>query len=232
MRVLIGAPVCQRGWIIDRWLEHAAASADAAGVDYSFVLLGGMDDPTFDVVRGLPQFDVVCLYTDEPRDEDIRDWNEIRIQRMVDLRNILLGYVRLDGPDYFLSCDSDVLLHPDAVANMIETQVERDWAAVGGYCYLSEDRGCPSYSNFPAQYVLHRPDLPREQQRCDILMAIILMTEKAWSIDYQFSVHGEDIGHGVAMRNAQLAVGVDARVVNKHIMEKRLLDEIDPRCGW
>lgn len=232
MRLLIGAPVCHREWIIERWLEQAAASAEAAGVEYSFVLLGGMDDPTFEVVRELPQHNVACVYVDEPRGEDVRDWNEVRIQRMVDLRNMLLRFVRLDAPDYFLSLDTDVLLHPDTIGNLIETQVEREWAAVGGYCYLSEDRGCPSYSNFPAAYVLHRPDLPREQQRCDILMAIILMTEKAWSIDYRFSVHGEDIGHSVAMRSAQLAVGCDARVINKHIMERWQLETIDERCGW
>lgn len=232
MRLLIGAPVCRREWIIDRWLEYATASADAAGVDYSFVLLGSIDDPTFKVVDDLAHYDVARIYVDEERDHDIRDWNEIRFRRMVELRNTLLGYVRVDSPDLFLSVDTDVLLHPDAIGNLIETQAERDWAAVGGYCYLSEGIHCPSYANFPAAYVLHRPDLYREQQRCDILMAIILMTEKAWSIDYQYSVHGEDIGHGVAMRNAQLSVGVDARVINKHVMTPTELGLIDPRCGY
>lgn len=231
-RLLIGAPVNRREWIIDHWLAHAAESADKAGVDYSFVLLGGIDDPTFDIVRELPAYNVACIYVDEPRNEDIRDWIEPRIHRMVELRNTLLGYVRLDAPDYFLSCDSDVLLHPQTITNLIETQIEREWAAVGGYCYLSEDRGCPSYADFPGDYVLPRPDLYREQQRCEILMAIVLMTEKVWNIDYQFSVHGEDIGHGVAIRNARLPVGVDARIINRHIMERRLLNEFDERCGW
>lgn len=232
MRLLIGAPVCQRQWIVDRWLEFASASADAAGVDYSFVLLGGIDDPTFKVIDGLAQYDVARIYVDEPRDEDIRDWNEIRHQRMVDLRNILLNYVRADAPDLFLSLDTDVLLHRDTIANLIETQTERGWAAVGGYCYLSDGRHCPSYADFPAAYVLQRPDLYREQQRCQILMAIVLMTEKAFRIDYQYSVHGEDIGHGIAMRDAQLVVGVDARVVNKHVMMRSELDVSDSRCGY
>lgn len=232
MRLLIGAPVNRREWIIERWLDHAATSADKAGVEYGFVLLGGMEDPTFEVVNGLAQYNVACVYIDEPRNEDIRDWDINRIQRMVDLRNMLLRYVRLDEPDYFLSLDTDVLLHPDTIGNLIETQVERDWAAVGGYCYLSEDRSCASYADFPKDYVLLRPDLYPEQQRCEVLMAIVLMTEAVWSLDYRYSVHGEDIGHAVAIREAHLTVGVDARVTSKHIMERWQLERVDERCGW
>lgn len=232
MRVLIGAPVCAREWCIRRWLEHAATSAEVAGVEYSFVLLGGIEDPTFAVVEQLPEYDVACVYVDEDRTFDRRDWRQSRFQRMTELRNRLLGFVRQNKQDYFLSLDTDVLLHPEAITNMIATQEEMGWDAVGGYCYLTQNRACPSYAHLPSPVFLNRPDLHRTIARCDVLMAIALMTEKAWSIDYEFNGKGEDIGHALAMRRARLRVGVDARVINKHLYQRDMLDRIDGRCGW
>lgn len=231
MRILIGAPVLRREWIIDRWLEHASASAEFAGVDYSFVLLGGMNDPTFEVVEGLPQHNVARVYVDEPRQVDLREWPHERFQRMVNLRNMLLRHVRIESPDLFLSLDSDVLLHPQALANLVETQTERGWDAVGGYCYLSQIRACPSYSALPAPHVLQRPDIVGEVQRCDVLMAIVAMTPAAYGVDYEFNTHGEDIGHAVALKRAGLKVGVDARIVNRHVMWPADLNLDDPRCS-
>lgn len=233
MRLLIFAPVVRREWIIDRWLENAAASAEAAGVDCSFLLLGGMNDPTFDVVDGLPQYDVARIYVDESRDADVRDWAHDRFQRMAELRNILLGYVRHDeGLDYALSLDTDVLLHPDTIGNLIESQAAMHWDAVGGYCYLSENRRCPSYGALPAPWVIHRPDIPGEVHVCSVLMAIILMTAPAWNVDYAFNEHGEDIGWALNAKKAELKVGVDARVTNKHVMTPSRIDIVDPRCGF
>jgi hypothetical protein len=208
MRILIGAPVCRREWIVDRWARAAARSAEHAGVDYGFVLLGGADDPTFDVVDGeLADLHIGRITVDEPRTEDVRDWNERRFPRMVELRNLLLDYVRVDAPDLFLSLDSDVILHRDTISHLIETLQSSGWDAVGGFCHLSEDRRSEgSYANLPAPSVLHRPPLDGMVQRCDVLMAIKLMTPLAYWVGYEMHAKGEDIGWSVAMTPASSTV--------------------------
>lgn len=234
MRLLIGAPVVRREWIIDRWLTCAGESAARAGVDHSFVLIGGAEDPTFGVVDEMRAFDVARVYVEEPRTIDQRDWPlPGRLERMVQLRNMLLGYVRLDEPDLFLSVDSDILLHPDAISNLIETQATKGWDAVGGYCYMTDEgRAYPSHGSFPAPSVFERRDVVGTVRPTQIIMAIKLLTPAAYAIDYVLHLRGEDIGFCQALAAEGLRCAIDARVVNKHVMTPDALDRTDPRCGY
>lgn len=231
VRVLISCPVLRREWIIRRYLEHAAVAAECAGVEFSFLMLGRIDDPTFAVVDDLRAFDVERIYVEEDRDVDKRDWsNKARFHRLAEIRNRILGQVRLmTGIDYLLSVDSDILLHPQCIANLIETQHERGWAAVGGYCYLSTSRSHPSYAHINGK-ALRRPDMKGSVQRCDVLMAIKLMTPAAWMVDYAWNTQGEDIGWSLNAKERGLELGCDARVVNRHVMRPTDLDRNDPRC--
>lgn len=230
MRLLIGCPVARREWIIRQYLEHAAASAEKAGVEFEFLMVGGLGDPTFDVVDSLPQYAVARIYVDEPRALDYRDWTKPgRLERMVELRNTMLQFVRLSDCDLFLSLDSDILLHEDTIANLIDTQQERGWDAVGGYCYMSTTRSHPSYANLMG-HAMRRPDIRGSVERCDVLMGIILMTRRAIGIDYEYSSKGEDIGWAMAARRRRLIFGVDARLVNRHVMRPVEINQADPRC--
>lgn len=232
MRLLIACPVLRREWIIAAYLEHAQAAADRAGADARFLLVGGLGDPTFEVVDGLPQYDVMRVYVNEPRDVDVRDWPKPgRKERMVDLRNLILNQARSVRRDYLLSLDSDILLHPDAIANLVETQHNYGWAAVGGYCYMSSNRSHPSYAHLEG-HAMRRPDIVGGVGRCDVLMAIKLMTSKAWNVDYVYDRAGEDIGWSREVKRAGLTVGVDARVVNWHVMRPAELARHDPRVTW
>ena len=58
-------PVPKRARLFIRVGALAEASALAAGVDHSFVLLGGMEDPTFAVVDDLPAYDVARVYVED-----------------------------------------------------------------------------------------------------------------------------------------------------------------------
>jgi hypothetical protein len=234
MKLIIYAPVLRREWIVRQYLEHAARSAEQAGVDFSFLMVGGIADPTFEIVNSLSQFasSVARVYVDEPRSQDLRDWPKPgRLERMVELRNLALQYVREAGCDLALSLDTDILLHPDAIGNLIATQTQRGWDAVGGYCYMSANRSHPSYANLMGLNSLRRPDI-RSVEMCDVLMGIILMTHRAVAVDYEYDHKGEDIGWARAAARARLTLGIDARVVNRHVMHPADLQRPDPRCDW
>lgn len=233
MNLLIGCPVLARGWIVRQWVEHAQIAAAAAGVKAEFLLLGGLDDrDTWDVVdlMGEP---ITRVYTDEPRTHDQRDWIPARMQRMVELRNELLTLVRNRAPELFLSLDSDILLADSALTSLLETMATDRFDAVGGYTFMSRSGFREaSYAQMRAPGVLERRHIPNHVIPCDVIMGIKLMTPKAYAVDYEFHRKGEDVGWSLACKARGVRIGVDARVVSKHVMEPPDLHKTDARCGF
>jgi hypothetical protein len=219
--------------MIKPWLERTLNAVNRAERELELVFVGDEYDPTFYEVD---QFSKAChvpaylVTIEEPRSYDKRDWNHDRYGRMVELRNTLLDVVRKIGPELFLSLDSDILLHPDSIRSMIECLDRFD--AVGGKTYMTPaGRRCPSYANLSAMGHLRRPD-SEGVLSVGVIMAIKLMTQPAYNIDYEFDVHGEDIGWSKAARKAGLTLGWDGRIVNKHIMKPDMLDKFDQRAGF
>lgn len=236
MDVLIAAPVLARGWILEAWSDHAAAAADKAGLDARFLLLGGeADRDTWDAADRI-EHPLQRVYIDEPLIVSDREWHDRRrLERMVDLRNQLLTAVRAQTPGYLLSLDTDVLLHPDAVASMRDLLDNDRYAAVGGYCHMSPGRSNPSYAWITrgnGTVSLRREPIDGRTCPVDVIMAIKLMSPAAYAVDYEYERHGEDIGWSLACRRAGLKLAVDARVINKHCMDRAALNHIDPRCGF
>lgn len=231
MNLLIGCPIYKRAWIVDRWYKHAVAAARKAQVKPSFVLVGDpiSDAPTFNALDQVNNHSVTVLPEYEGH-SGLRDWNPKRYQRMVYLRNRLLGVVRSEGPDYFLSLDSDILLHPDAITALLAATDRFD--AVGGKCYMtSTGVHCPSYAKLPRNGGFHRTE-SEGTFAVDVIMAIKLMSPKAYNVDYQTDHHGEDTGWSKAARLAGVKLGWAGSVVSKHVMAPESLDKVDKRVGF
>jgi hypothetical protein len=140
--------------------------------------------------------------------------------------------VRSVNPHYFLSVDSDVFLHPQAVALMGET-IER-YDAVGGKCYMSpEGTWAPSYAmlNHGAES-LYRPDQHGSVFTVDVIMALKLMSPAAYGINYRYHQQGEDIGWSIECKRAGLRFAWDGRVISKHAMSPEAAEMVDVRCGF
>ena len=149
---------------------------------------------------------------------------------MVRLRNILLESVRTLEPDIFLSLDSDILLHPNTIMNLIESLDNYD--AVGGRCYMY-----PMGTREPSYGALDRREFIRGEDfggicQAGVLMGIKMMSPKAYNVDYRFSHFGEDIGWSHACRDLDLTLGWDGRTINKHLLNPEMLNIIDERVGF
>lgn len=258
MRIMVGCPVLHREWILPAWFDHVEAAFKRLEERYPtpvpFVLMEYADrlvgesieprwshdylflgdtirDETFGVAmeecakRGIK----VCLeHADDARPLDLRQWDDKRYRRMVELRNQLLGVVRREAPDLFLSLDSDILLHPDALADMIE-QIEEGQRlpalgkiAVGGKVYLSQyGVQCPSWANLGREGSITRSDTSGTF-RVDVIMAVKLMTPAAYEVDYRFDLQGEDIGWSKAAREAGVRFVWTGRSASKHIFSRFL----------
>lgn len=239
MKIVVGCPIRNRAWIFPEWLENVRIAFEIAGETPTWAFdIGldqdGKDDGTCQMVTELLQSEPGLRFmTREIQEipETRRPWTIERYQGITKARNDLLSLVRLEKPDYFLSVDSDILLHPTALVCLLESIKHRNFDAVAGKAYLGAHRNIVTYA-------MHHPNggLRRIDQDgvfpVEIIMALKLMTPAAYNIDYAFNRYGEDIGWSDACRAAGLTLGFDGRVCSKHVMYPEKLHEVDPRVGW
>lgn len=237
MRIVVGCPVRDRAWMLPTWFEYVEAALKAIEVEpeYAFVL-GNSTDNSHVILEEHTNEDRDSLVLSFEPEIDLsqnRNWNTTRYQEMADCRNQLLNLVREMQPDYFLSLDSDILLNPETLPLLLEDLREHeDWWAVGGKCYMTPaGRWAPSYGFGLPMGGLDRPDIDGVLP-VEIIMAIKLMTPKAYNVDYTTHDKGEDVAWSTSVRQAGGKLGFDARTTNKHCMTKRMLVDIDPRCGY
>lgn len=230
--IVVGCPLWKRGWVLPTWFEYTEKAFAKAGIEPIYAFVGDpRDTDSFscvDAALDLYDRDVYLSWIEEPVDAPTdRQWNESRYHRMVYIRNELLDVVRGIHPTYFLSLDSDILLHPDALVNLIESTDRFD--AVGGKTYMTPfGRQFPSYGYMPG---LRRID-ESAVFRVDVIMAIKLLNQQAYNVDYMFHSFGEDIGFSQACLDKGLILGWDGRVTSKHAMDQEALNRIDDRCGF
>jgi hypothetical protein len=231
VKVTIGCPVRSREWILPRWFTHVELAAEMAGVKTEYVFVGAEDDPSHKAIED--HCPSVFTYVDSQeavRPERGHLWSPTEYRHMVSMRNFLLAAARRTEPDYFLSLDSDILLHEDALFNMLET-IQSGWDAVGGKCWMTDVTDACSYIILINAHGQYRPDSSLVMP-VDVIMACKLMSPKALALDYVFDVDGEDVGWSrlAAARGVHLAW--DGRVCSKHVMHRHQLDGIDARCGF
>lgn len=248
--IVVGCPVSKREWIMDHWFNFTKQALDRVECRFRYVFVGDASgDETFEVIQRRAGDLATVVETHEYRALDERSWTTERKNQMVVYRNVMLDAVRAMEPDYFLSLDSDILLHPDAISSMIDTLHRKRWdtfaEAVGGKCYMTPlpegplvnnprvGTACPSFllKGRAGMFRRRDPEIPSVIE-VDILMAIKLMTPAAYAIDYQPHQWGEDIGWSLACHDAGLRFLWDGQVTNKHVMRPQDLHVLDPRCGF
>jgi hypothetical protein len=214
------------------WFDHVEAALRVAGVPADFAFAVSAGDETLPIIEGRAPGALVTV-TDEPEPYTERQWHRRhRIERMVEVRNLLLDVVRDEAPDVFLSVDSDILLHPMAIADMLEGLGRFD--AVGGGTFLTE------FGNqFPScGWVLGNDGFRREPMEhqgtipVGVIMALKAMGPAAYAVDYRYNLQGEDIGWSVAAAQAGVRLGWDNRHYSKHVMTHAAHDRVDERCGF
>lgn len=237
--LLIGCPVLGRSWIVDPWIEYTENACSNANVKPGYVFLGDARDASIEMlVNKLLDLgrEVFFVNEDEPVLDYSRVWNSDRYKRMIEVRNRLLCKVRDISPSYFLSLDSDILLHPESLARLIKMS---GFDAVGAKLYMEPPPGANSKlhnRNNPSYYILRNGRPKRFDSsntiEVDVIMAAKLMGPKAYAVDYEFHYYGEDVGWSMACKRNGLRLGWDGAVTSKHVMDERYLDKVDPRCGY
>lgn len=232
MDLLVGCPVLFRDWIMPTWFGCVEKACALAHLSHEYVFVGDpvADPRTWEAIADTAPAPVHQVVVPEhERTYDERDWNPRRYHRMVVLRNAMLAEVRRLAPANFLSLDSDILIHPDALIEMIYARERFD--AVGSKCFMGSGNYLPSYAFLPYGGGLRRED-STGTFAVEVVMAMVLMGPAAYEVDYHFHFQGEDIGWSLAAKAAGASLGWTGAVTSKHVMEREQLDRMDPRCGY
>lgn len=233
--LVIGCPLSGRDWIIRQWFLHILGAVRNLNedVDLLFAFVIDEGDPVQEEVNScLMDLEMpgVC-YEVKPYPVSGKEhhWNLFKYEYMAETRNALLELVQRYSPDYFLSLDSDILLHPSAIASMMDAI--GDYGAIGSKTYLHRTSKLPNYANIKTNGQLLRPELEGVVP-VDVLMAIKLMTPEAYNVPYKSDRRGEDIGWSLNCKERGVSLGFDGRVASKHIMEQSQLFSLDKRVGY
>jgi hypothetical protein len=231
--IVVGAPVHQRGWILREWFD--ALAAQTYGSDNLIVLLnyGQSDDDTLQIINDQMEdgrFRSVITLVDKFADHrPDRAWNEERYATMVRLRNDLLTKVREIQPDYYLSCDTDMLLPPDCIDQLVNDI--GDFEAIAPLTHMTPQGRCPNAFGLDGQ----RMNLVNVHQveRMFAVFGTVLMTPTMYQ-QTEYAVHrqGEDIGWAVSAWGKHLDMAIDPHIMVKHVMNQQMLGEVDIRVGF
>lgn len=237
IRLVVGCPVRDRAWVMERWFEHIAIAVhrlDATELRPHFLFVGDprTDQDTFAEIDKQClafSFDRDVVEVDEQHSAVERIWNPDRYAHMVVLRNALLTRVRELAPTLFWSVDSDILVHPESLLSAMGALDRFD--AVGSKTYMTPyDVVAPSFAQLTNGGLLRWED-----SGCfsvDVIMAIKLMTRLAYDVDYVAHVQGEDIGWSQAARERGVKLGWDGTHASRHVMDPKYLAGVDARCGF
>lgn len=239
--LVIGCPVADRAWILPRWMDHVLAAlelaVDISDVRFAFVV-PALDHSTQQCIKDLEaehRLKVCTLVSSEDPRADERQWGMDRYEHMAALRNILLAKVRSLHPTFYLSLDSDILLHKDTIAMAVNRLVAGEVNAVGMKLFMTPTgREAPSYGRLVnGGGWMTRGDFS-SWGLVDVVMAAVLMDQHAYElVDYEADTQGEDVGWSKNLKAAGLKAGwMGDGPINKHVMSKDMLDVEDPRVGW
>lgn len=234
MNIAVGCPIQNRAFVFPSWLKSVRAAFDEIGVEPEYIFeYGDSFDETLSMLTTFEDGPLPDVHGAYLQVGEQHGWTDARYVEMAEIRNRLLGNVRALAPDYFLSLDSDILIAPGVLPNLLETIETRDCGAVGGKLYMSSTgRFNPSYG----QLMTYSGGLRRDDAEgvfpVDVIMAMKLMSPAAYHVDYQGHFQGEDIGWCIGCQQAGVKLIWDGRITSKHIMRPAMLDVIDERCGY
>lgn len=231
--ICVGAPVHARGWILQQWFDALAAQTYPA-TDIDVVLnYGHSEDDTLNIITaemGRGRFHDVKIILDGEQDhQEHRAWNEERYATMARLRNALLHRVRAEKPDYYLSCDTDMLLPPEAIETLLAELQAGEYGAVGPLTHMTPTGICPNAFDLTG----NRWQMSGgQQERVFAVFGVVLMGPTAYAQDYGVHRQGEDVYWATQCWQALVPMAIVPKVKVKHVMNPAMLDPVDPRIGF
>ena len=232
MVLIVGAPVHEREWILPDWFDALAQQEEWDPQDIEIVLNYGTSgdmtlmQATYERMRG--RFRNVTVLFDQHDDHvGHRLWTLSRYATRTRLRNDLLAYVRQESPDFYLSCDTDMLLPPHTLRTLFEHL--NTWDGIAPLTFMT-----PNGEQFPNCTNLDgRRSIPEATAQQHAVFGTVLMTERLYrEADYAPHALGEDLGWADNVQRAGLRLALCPDVRIKHCMDPTMRETLDVRIGF
>ncbi len=245
MKVLIGAPVQQRGWILPLYLRHLTEMQipDGVEVSYCFLLNNSTDSSRVILERFAERVPNRVSILEMNRPELGADRRETPVRRqtyhwLAELRNRLFDEAAEVGADYLLSVDCDNLLPPFALMQLLSDRRRAVAALVDNmpfdfypepYRYFNAMNIDPTATTPTGNPVWwHVKEIPVNTVfEVDMSGAVGLIAREVFTTcRYAYDEFGEDCGLSRQMLARGWRWAIDSRVRSQHIMrpERLLVD--------
>lgn len=236
MKLIVGAPVARRDWILPRWFD-ALDKQTRRPDGLCFVHSGGIGDATWQQLRaGATRLRVPVRIDHDASTPHGRNDND-RFRTLARIRNRLLDQVADLDADLFLSLDTDILLQdPTTIARLERLVTSGDCDIAAPLAFLHP--GAPAAWT-PGQTVCwaynfgfltgdqdphrswqrpHPSALPwGELVRMHVPMGAWLGNRAAIDVPYDWHVSGEDLGYAHNARDAGLECIADTSLYACHV---------------
>jgi len=153
---------------------------------------------------------------------------------MAAMRNALFSHVRSEGPAFYFSLDSDVLVAPWEDSQRLFESLRGEYDAISPLAFLGRGDIANAF-HWRGDHItrLDRTKRYGVPQVADVLAAAILMTPAAYNLgSYGYDMLGEDIYWARTVKNEPIKLGFDSSVVFRHVMSREKLHMNDPRVPW
>lgn len=236
-KILIGAPIYDRDWIISHWFDAIKNQNGFTLSDIGFIFEAAPnDDKThellFDWHSKHPQvacFDVSINTTQRhtKHRNDHRGWTKDRYHDMVAFRNNLLDRAIAYGFDRYFSLDTDILLEDKSTLEQLyEFTVEP--VAASPLMFMSKNsRQHPStmtWSNGPDSPARRLQYPLGERFKTDVIMAAKMMSKPIYqNVRYVWHPQGEDLGWSSNCAKQGYSLYCLSDIYAPHIMGRDML---------
>ncbi|NPV54133.1 MAG: hypothetical protein HPY71_11505 [Firmicutes bacterium] len=225
--VVIGCPVRNRDWIIGEYLDHIY-NLDFPKDDLSLCfVINDSTDRTKEILMSFAREhkdeyrQIRILEHDLGQIEDQRTWNvrkKIYVS-LAELRNILVEQALDMEADYLFSVDSDILVPPYTLKELIVA----DKDIVSAQIWNDPSKVFPNIMAHRNGSITHYLDFPKNALfQCDVTGAVYLLKKKVLEeVRYCYHEQGEDVGFCLEAKKKGFEIWANSKIACKHMMERR-----------
>lgn len=221
MQVMIGCPVRNRAWILPLYLQHLTAlSYPSDQVEYCFVINDSQDETELILQEFARLFPVRLLYDNSSRPGG---WQRgfYQFSRLAQLRNRLLDAFLQSDCHYLFSVDSDILVPPHALQQLLQAGKDMVSALVCNGAEIGDDQFYNIF-NWENDRLLPIRNFPRNQVfpvDCTGAACLIKRRVIEAGVRYNSSWGPEDIGFCREVKKHGFAIFCHGSIECVHVMK-------------
>lgn len=224
--IMIGCPVRNRGWILPRYLqclEEIDYPQDK--IKFCFIVndsIDGTETILAEFSRRSPSPVQIINAPDSSKGGHRR--GEYRLERLAELRNMLLERFIQSGCEYLLSVDSDILVPPEIIKKLQSRNCLIISALVCNGHHIDDMTIYNVMEKLPSGHYQHMKDFPRDDVfPTDVTGAAYLIHRSVaaeYKVYYSAGTFAEDIGFCEKARARGIPVFCDGTIECRHIMDE------------